>query len=71
MKRYKGICHCEQHGDFEWRTYELEHGEVATFRVDDVQKNCDRHYVDPISGVCHVTVHCPKCFKKFQTTDSA
>lgn len=71
MKIYKGKFHCEEDGDFEWSTGELEPGERAFYRIKDVQKHCLSHYVDPVSKVCHATVYCPVCFHKFHVMDPA
>ena len=37
MKIYSGIAHCEQHGDFEWKTFYLEDGtEFYNYQDTDI-----------------------------------
>ena len=71
MKRYSGISHCEQHGDFEWKTFYLESGEYKNYKCEDVMKNCIDRNVDPVTKVCTATVRCPVCGRRFHATDPA
>ena len=70
MKIYSGIAHCEQHGDFEWKTFCLEDG-TEFYNYNDVQKNCIDRKVNPVTKVCTATVCCPVCGRRFQATDPA
>ena len=66
MKKYGGLVHCVC-GDFKWRTYELQSGEYIVGRLDELNKNCVNHTV--INGICHATVECPVCRKRFTAQD--